>query len=87
MISDQLRVNHGQLEALGQIEPEWLGPETRVYPGPPALAQSRAVNRRQFFSAGQLVISFLSGIAMGTCLAALVARVEDSSVFSGMVKT
>jgi len=86
-MSDQLRVNHGEREALSQIDSEWLGPETRVYPLPRAPVDGRRVNRRPFFSGGQLFISFRSGIAMGTCLAVCIARVEDSSVVSGMVKT
>ena len=52
MMSDQLRVNHGEREALSQIDSEWLGPETRVYPLPRAPVDGRRVNRRPFFSGG-----------------------------------
>lgn len=86
MITDQLRIARGEKEVPGDIKPEWLGPETRVYPFPRALAGNRRIDRRQWYSAGKLLVSFLSGIVMGGCVAVFVTRVVDGSVMSEAVK-
>jgi len=86
MITDQLRIARGKKEVLSDIKPEWLGPETRVYPFPRALVGSRLIDRRQWYSTGKLLVSFLSGIVMGGCLAVFVTRVADGSVMSDAVK-
>lgn len=86
MITDQLRIARGEKEVPGDIKPEWLGPETRVYPFPRALAGNRRIDRHQWHSAGKLLVSFLSGIVMGGCVAVFVTRVADGSVMSEAVK-
>lgn len=86
MITDQSRIARGENEVPGDIKPEWLGPETRVYPFPRALAGNRQIDRRQWYSAGKLLLSFLSGIVMGGCVAVLVTRGADGSVMSAAVK-
>ena len=86
MLTDQLRIARGEKEVPGDIKPEWLGPETRVYPFPRALAGNRRIDRRQWYSAGKLLVSFFSGIVMGGCLAVFVTRIADGSVMSEAVK-
>jgi len=86
MVADQLQIALGDKEVPSDIKPEWLGPETRVYPFPRALVGSRLIDRRQWYSTGKLLLSFFSGIVMGGCLAVFVARGADGSVVSDSVK-
>ncbi len=64
-----VRQNH---DASEQIMSGWLGAEASVRPHPRELARSRFVFWGRRLSARMLHFSFLSGLAMGGCLALLV---------------
>jgi hypothetical protein len=69
-----------------EIRSEWLGVEARVHLPPRVLADNRLINSRRWYAVGGLLFSFMSGIAMGGCLALFVTRVEAGPVMSDMVK-
>ena len=53
----------------GQIKSEWLGAEARVHLAPRTLAGNRFMLWSRGLSAPILILSFLSGLAMGSYLA------------------
>jgi hypothetical protein len=73
-------------EVPDQIKSEWLGVEARVHLPPRVLADNCLINSRRWYAVGGLLFSFLSGIAMGGCLALFVSRVEAGPVMPDMVK-
>lgn len=73
-------------EIPGHIKSEWLGVEARVHLPPRMLAGNRFLDRQRRSSLARLLVSFLSGIAMGGVLAFFVTRVENGSVMPSIVK-
>lgn len=63
-----------------QIRSEWLGVEARVHLPQSVLADNHLIDSRRRYAVGGLLISFLSGIAMGGCLALFVTRAEAGPV-------
>ena len=70
-----------------QIRSEWLGVEARVHLPQSVLADNHLIDSRRWYAVGGLLLSFLSGIATGGCLALFVTRAEACPVASDMVKT
>ncbi len=69
-----------------QIRSEWLGVEAGVHLPPRVLADNRLIDSLRRYAAGGLLLSFLSGIAMGGCLAFFVTRAEAGPVMADTVK-
>ncbi len=62
----------GEKETSDQVKSEWLGAEARIHISPHRLAGNRLMLRTRRLRVAALLLSFCSGVAMGSCLALLV---------------
>jgi hypothetical protein len=62
----------GEKETSDQVKSEWLGAEARIHISPDGLAGNRLMLRTRRLRIAALLLSFCSGVAMGSCLALFV---------------
>jgi len=79
MIGDRWTPFHGKQEVSRQIRSEWLGAEAQVNVSPRTRSGNRFLWRHRWDVPDGFLLSFLSGLAMGGCLAILAAGVQRTS--------